>query len=112
MGDEFWTGTVKEPVASSALFRNKKLLNKKLDPRFAKDARPMYSRCIGYHTGTWPLGAKGAPSVGVSAGTPDRPLHILGYVELDLPPVYRLCERFDPAGSKGELPPAYLCHRP
>ena len=62
--------------------------------------------------GTWPLGAKGAPSVGVSAGTPDRPLHILGYVELDLPPTCRLCELREPAGSKGELPPADVCHRP
>ena len=52
------------------------------------------------------VGAKGAPSVGVAAGKSDGSLHILGYVELDLPPVYGLCERFDPAGSKGELPPA------
>ena len=58
------------------------------------------------------LGAKGAPSVGVSAGTPDRPLHILGYVELDLPPICRLCELRESAGTKGELPPADFCHRP
>ena len=48
----------------------------------------------------------------VSAGKPDRSLHILGYVELDLPPICRLCELFEPAGSKGELPPAYFRHRP
>ncbi len=38
----------------SGLFRNKKLLNEKHDPRFAKDARPMYSRCMGYHAGARP----------------------------------------------------------
>ena len=48
----------------------------------------------------------------ISAGTPDRSLHILGYVELDLPPICRLCELLESAGSKGELPPADVCHRP
>ena len=41
--------------------------------------------------GAWPLAAKGAPFVGVSAWTPDRSFHVLGYVELDPAPICRLC---------------------
>ena len=42
----------------SGLSQNKERLNKELDPRFAKDARPMFSRCIGYHEGSHPSGCQ------------------------------------------------------
>ena len=48
-----------ERVSSySGLSQNKEHLNKELDPRFAKDARPMFSTCIGYHEGSHPSGCQ------------------------------------------------------
>ena len=94
----------------------------------------MFSRCMGYHAGSYPSGCQkhcvfivlvlrfgtflqdpGVWEAGMQSDAymqPDRSLHILGYVELDLPPICRLCELVEPAGSKGELPPADFRHRP